>query len=145
MRPRRRIWTSSLGRSCVAAALKNPAIPKAISDIVMRDGARRDRAVSARADLLEDLLAARTTAPARRTPAAARDARAREEGQGIQSRLRSRSPGRTLLLAVPQAAARAPIDALSAARRNRAPAVHSSHVLKSLFAHVGTTTAERMN
>ena len=72
--------------------LKNPAIPKAISDIVMRAmapdvTARYQRA----ADLLEDLLAARTTAPAKRTPpAAVREVRPREDGQGIQSRLRAR-------------------------------------------------------
>ena len=72
--------------------LKNSAIPKAISDIVMRAmapdvTARYQRA----ADLLEDVLAARTTAPARRPPPATpRDARARDDGQGIQSRLRAR-------------------------------------------------------
>ncbi len=74
--------------------LKNPSIPKAISDIVMRAmapdvTARYQRA----ADLLEDVLAARTTAPARRTPAmASRDERVRS-GRGdetMQSRLRAR-------------------------------------------------------
>jgi serine/threonine-protein kinase len=70
--------------------LKNPAIPKAISDIVMRAMApdvtsRYQRA----ADILEDVLAAR--APARRTPAASKEPqRARDDAQGIQSRLRAR-------------------------------------------------------
>jgi serine/threonine-protein kinase len=70
--------------------LKNPAIPKAISDIVMRAMApdvttRYQRA----ADVLEDLLAAR--APARRPAAAAKEQqRTRDDSQGIQSRLRAR-------------------------------------------------------
>jgi serine/threonine-protein kinase len=72
--------------------LKNPSIPKAISDIVMRAmapdvTARYQRA----ADVLEDLLAARTPAPARRPAAASREpARPRDDAQGIQSRLRAR-------------------------------------------------------
>ena len=74
--------------------LRNPAIPKAISDIVMRAMApdvtsRYQRA----ADLLEDLLAARTPAPSRRTPAASpRDQGrgGRDDAQAIQSRLRAR-------------------------------------------------------
>ena len=72
--------------------LKNPAIPKAISDIVMRAmapdvTARYQRA----ADLLEDLLAARAPAPrgaAGRLEGRSRDAR--DDAQGIQSRLRAR-------------------------------------------------------
>jgi len=74
--------------------LKNPAIPRAINDLVMRAMApdvttRYQRA----SDLLEDLLATRTPAPSRRTPAAAprdhsRDSR--DESQGIQSRVRAR-------------------------------------------------------
>jgi len=69
--------------------LKNPSIPKAISDIVMRAMApdvttRYQRA----ADVLEDLLAAR--APARRTPASKEPQRQRDDAQGIQSRLRAR-------------------------------------------------------
>jgi len=73
--------------------LKNPSIPKAISDIVMRAMApdvttRYQRA----ADVLEDLLAARVPAPARRPAAAVsrEQARARDDAQGIQSRLRAR-------------------------------------------------------
>jgi serine/threonine-protein kinase len=74
--------------------LKNPAIPKAINDIVMRAMApdvttRYQRA----SDLLEDVLAARTPAPARRTPApGAREhgRGGRDESAGIQSRLRAR-------------------------------------------------------
>jgi eukaryotic-like serine/threonine-protein kinase len=69
--------------------LKNPSIPKAISDIVMRAMSpdvttRYQRA----ADVLEDLLAART--PARRTAASKEPQRARDDAQGIQSRLRAR-------------------------------------------------------
>src|SRR5436190_13136454 len=49
--------------------LVNPAIPKAISDIIMRAMAPEVTARYARAsDLLDDLLGARTPAPARRTP-----------------------------------------------------------------------------
>ena len=74
--------------------LKNPAVPKAISDIVMRAMAPDLTARYQRAsDLLEDVLAARTPASARRTPAPTpRDpARAaRDDAQAIQSRLRSR-------------------------------------------------------
>jgi serine/threonine protein kinase len=75
--------------------LKNPAIPKAINDIVMRAmapdvTARYQRA----ADLLEDLLAARTPASSRRTPVPphrdqGRTARG-DDAQAIQSRLRGR-------------------------------------------------------
>ena len=74
--------------------LKNPAIPKAISDIVMRAmapeiGARYQRA----AELLQDVLAARSAVSARSTPAPgdtppARPAR--DDAQGIQTRLRAR-------------------------------------------------------
>ena len=72
--------------------LKNPSIPKAISDIVMRAmapdvTARYQRA----ADVLEDLLAARAPAPARRPAAVSKDQqRTRDDAQGIQSRLRAR-------------------------------------------------------
>jgi eukaryotic-like serine/threonine-protein kinase len=73
--------------------LKNPSIPKAISDIVMRAmapdvTARYQRA----ADVLEDLLAARAPAPSRRPAAVSREqqSRARDDAQGIQSRLRAR-------------------------------------------------------
>jgi serine/threonine-protein kinase len=73
--------------------LKNPAIPKAINDIVLRAMAPDVTARYQRAsDLLGDVLAARTPAPARRSTPAPRDPSrgAREEGQGIQSRVRAR-------------------------------------------------------
>jgi serine/threonine protein kinase len=72
--------------------LKNPAIPKLISDIVMHAmapgvGARYQRAT----ELLEDVLAARGSLSPRRTPAGSREARgARDESAGIQTRLRAR-------------------------------------------------------
>jgi eukaryotic-like serine/threonine-protein kinase len=74
--------------------LKNPAIPKAINDIVMRAMApdvttRYQRA----ADLLDDLLAARTP-PAGRRPSSASGPEhprpAREEAQALQARVRAR-------------------------------------------------------
>jgi serine/threonine protein kinase len=73
--------------------LRNPALPKAISDIVMKamapeTGTRYQRA----ADLLEDVLAARPRSPQsvtpRPSPAAARAGR--DDAQSIQSRLRAR-------------------------------------------------------
>jgi hypothetical protein len=73
--------------------LRNPGIPKAINAIVMKamapeTGTRYQRA----ADLLEDVLAARTRPPQsvtpRPTPAAARAGR--DDAQSIQSRLRAR-------------------------------------------------------
>ena len=70
--------------------LRNPAIPKPISDIVMRAMAPEVTARYQRAgDLLEDVLAAR---PRRTPPPApvAEPARAREDAQGIQSRLKAR-------------------------------------------------------
>jgi eukaryotic-like serine/threonine-protein kinase len=74
--------------------LKNPAIPKAINDIVMRAMAPDVTARYQRAsDLLEDVLAARAPAQARRvaTPVPRDQGRgAREDAQGIQSRLRAR-------------------------------------------------------
>src|SRR3954470_17702774 len=74
--------------------LKNPKIPKAISDIVLKAmapeiGARYQRA----GELLDDVLAARAPGPSRRTP---RTTTAGESGAGsddvhdIQSRLRAR-------------------------------------------------------
>jgi serine/threonine protein kinase len=72
--------------------LKNPSIPKAISDIVMRAMAPDVTARYQRAsDVLEDLLAARAPAPGRRPAAVAKEqARIRDDVQGIQSRLRAR-------------------------------------------------------
>jgi len=73
--------------------LKNPSIPKLISDIVMHAmapevGARYQRP----AELLEDVLAARgSTAPRRTPPRTDGGARgSRDEAQGIQTRLRAR-------------------------------------------------------
>ena len=72
--------------------LKNPSIPKAISDIVMRAmspdvTARYQRA----SDLLDDVLAARTPPPARRhTPPKEAIRVGRDDVQAIQSRLRAR-------------------------------------------------------
>ena len=88
------------GELVSAPRLKNPSIPKAISDIVMRAmapeiGVRYQRA----ADVLQDLLAARSAGSARRTPApgdipAGRPPR--DDAQVIQTRLRAREapPGR---------------------------------------------------
>ncbi|HSC28742.1 MAG TPA: protein kinase [Vicinamibacterales bacterium] len=69
--------------------LKNPSIPKAVSDIVVRAmapevGARYQRA----ADLLEDVLAVRA-APRRRTPERGRG-REREGEAAVPTRVRSR-------------------------------------------------------
>ena len=78
--------------------LRNPAIPKAISDIVMRAmapevGMRYQRAT----ELLEDVLAARERTLPRRTPAglpraepSAAGRAPRDDAQGIQTRLRAR-------------------------------------------------------
>ena len=94
--------------------LKNPSIPKAISDIVMRAMAPEVTARYQRAaDLLDDVLAARHArrgAPAPRRPRRWRPARAvhRDDAHGIQTAAaRARDAGPALLLAVPQAAARA--------------------------------------
>jgi serine/threonine protein kinase len=79
--------------------LKNPAIPKTISDIIMRAMAPEVTARYQRAaDLLEDVIAARTAAFPRRTPPAGAlskpDASAprgnRDDAQGIHTRLRAR-------------------------------------------------------
>ena len=77
--------------------LKNPSIPKSISDIVMHAmapevGSRYQRAT----DLLQDVLTARASALPRRTPPAGSRAEgpgsrtARDDSQGIQTRLRAR-------------------------------------------------------
>ena len=77
--------------------MKNPSIPKTISDIVMHAmapdvGARYQRAT----DLLEDVLAARANVMPRRTPSnvartdGAAGTRGRDDAQGIQTRLRAR-------------------------------------------------------
>jgi len=77
--------------------LKNPSIPKLLSDIVMRAmapevGSRYQRA----SDLLDDVLAARASTLPRRTSSAGARAEspgsrsARDDSQGIQTRLRAR-------------------------------------------------------
>ncbi len=76
--------------------LKNPSIPKAISDIVMRAMAPEVTARYQRAsDLLQDVLAERQAAQARRAPAGAAPGvtpprQSREDARAIQSRLRAR-------------------------------------------------------
>jgi serine/threonine-protein kinase len=79
--------------------LKNPSIPKGISDIVMRAMAPEVTARYQRAtDLLQDVLAERQAAQARRAPAGAGAGRSettpprqsREDARAIQSRLRAR-------------------------------------------------------
>jgi len=74
--------------------LRNPAVPKAIDEVVMRAMAPDVTARYQRAsDLLEDVLTARAPAGARRTPSAlprARHGSAREDLHGIHSRIRPR-------------------------------------------------------
>ena len=77
--------------------LRNPAIPKAISDIVMRAMAPEVTARYQRAtELLDDVLAARAATQQRRTPspgpahAEAGGRTSRDDSQGVQARLRSR-------------------------------------------------------
>ncbi len=74
--------------------LRNPAIPKAIDDIVMRAMAPDLTARYQRApDLLEDVLAARTLVRSRRAPSAAPRGMSqdpREPLHGVQSRIRTR-------------------------------------------------------
>jgi serine/threonine-protein kinase len=79
--------------------MKNPAIPKSISDIIMRAMAPEVTARYQRAsDLLDDVLAARTAALPRRTPAPGTIPRAephgpranRDDAQSIHTRLRAR-------------------------------------------------------
>jgi serine/threonine protein kinase len=75
--------------------LKNPQIPKVISDIVMRamapEVANRYQRPT---ELLDDVLAARAATVPRRTPSGSRletpSARGRDDAQGIQTRLRAR-------------------------------------------------------
>ena len=82
------------GELVTAPKLRNPAIPKAISDIVMKAMAPDTKARYQRAsDLLSDVLAARSAV--RQTPAAAAARPApvrggRDDAQSIQSRLRAK-------------------------------------------------------
>ena len=101
--------------------LKNPSIPKAISDIVMRAMAPDVTARYQRAsDLLEDVLAARAPAPARaagrRLEGTAVEHAGRRPGHPVAA-AGPRSARRPVLLAVPQAAARAD-RSLPVLRRN---------------------------
>ena len=125
--------------------LKNPSIPKAISDIVMRAmapdvTARYQRA----ADVLEDLLAARAPAPARR-PAAALEGPAENAGRRPGDSVEAAGAGSAcgpFLLAVPQAPARAD-RSLPLLRRNAVglPRVRGSGVRG--FAHFVHPTEPR--
>jgi serine/threonine-protein kinase len=77
------------GEMLTAPRLKNPKVPKAINDIVLKAMApdihnRYQRA----AELLDDVLAARASGP-RRTPKSETDG-AREDSQDIHSRLKAR-------------------------------------------------------
>jgi serine/threonine protein kinase len=76
------------GDLLIAPRVKNPKIPKAISDIVVKAMAPEIHARYQRAgDLLEDVLAARGT---RRTPRPSSTEAVSEEAQDIQARLRAR-------------------------------------------------------
>jgi len=82
------------GELVTAPKLRNPAIPKAISDIVMKAMAPDTKARYQRAsDLLSDVLAARSAVRPTPAAAAARPAPVRggrDDAQSIQSRLRAR-------------------------------------------------------
>jgi len=82
------------GELVTAPKLRNPAIPKAISDIVMKAMAPDTKARYQRAsDLLSDVLAARSAVLPTPAAAAARPAPVRggrDDAQSIQSRLRAR-------------------------------------------------------
>ena len=81
------------GELLTAPRLKNPKIPKALNDIVLKAMAPKIHERYQRAsDLLDDVLAARAGGPrgtARATPRSAGGAGA-DEGQDIQSRLKAR-------------------------------------------------------
>ena len=93
--------------------LKNPSIPKSISDIVMKAMAPETTARYQRAaDLLDDVLAARnatrTPAPgAAPRPSAGRAHGSRRCAEHPEPAAGARRAGRAVLLALPQAAARA--------------------------------------
>jgi serine/threonine-protein kinase len=86
------------GELVSAPRLKNPAIPKSISDIIMRAMAPEVTARYQRAaDLLDDVLAARAAALPKRTPQPGTIPRAephgrgqRDDAQSIHTRLRAR-------------------------------------------------------
>ena len=81
------------GELVSAPRLKNPAIPKAISDIVMRAMAPEITARYQRApELLEDVLAARSPGTPRRIASAKAESAAKlsRDEQGIQARVRAR-------------------------------------------------------
>jgi serine/threonine-protein kinase len=71
--------------------LKNPSIPKAISDIVMKAMAPEPAGRYQRAtELLDDVLAARSTSRTPQPSAVSRAAGGRDDAQSIQTRLRAR-------------------------------------------------------
>jgi serine/threonine protein kinase len=82
------------GELVTAPKVRNPAIPKAISDIVMKAMAPDPTARYQRAsDLLDDVLAARSTVRPQAAAAAARRSPAgsgRDDAHSIQTRLRAR-------------------------------------------------------
>ena len=78
------------GDLVTAPRLRNPKIPKAISDIVLKAMAPETQSRYQRAgELLEDVLAARDNGP-RRMPRAASGQGAQDEAQDIQTRLKAR-------------------------------------------------------
>ena len=80
------------GELLTAPRLKNPKVPKSINDIVLKAMAPEIHARYQRAsDLLDDVLAERTSVAARRTPrAAAGDPAVSEHVHDIQTRLKAR-------------------------------------------------------
>ena len=121
--------------SCRRRGCKNPKIPKAISDIVMKAMAPDiTPAISARPTCSTtcwrraDAGAARRAA---RRPRAADAAAPRDEAQDIQARLRAReTPAAAVLLAVPQAAPR-PHRSLPVLRRSAVDPVTPNWIAKS--------------
>ena len=100
------------GELVTAPRVRNPAIPKAISDIVMKAMAPDTTARYQRAsDLLSDVLAARSTVPPRagrgRGPSRAGPRRPRRRAEHPEPPARARVARRALLLALPQAPPRA--------------------------------------
>ena len=111
------------GELLTAPRLKNPKIPKSINDIVLKAMAPEIHARYQRAgDLLDDVLAARSSAP-RRTPrpraaAAERGAAPDSVAQDIHLAPQgARDAAAALLLALPQAAPR-PLGSLPVLRRS---------------------------
>ena len=114
-------------RAAVAPRLKNPKIPKAINDIVIKAMAPDDpRPVPARRRSARRRARGARAAPRRRRPAPspAPVEPAPDEAQDIQTRLQgARDAAAALLLALPQAAARA-LRSLPVLRRNAVARQH---------------------